>query len=173
MKQAITALLLGLIAHGASAQVPAPPPCTSPEAKQFEFWIGDWDASFRNPDGTMGVGSNRVESMWNGCVTQENFTTPLPLPYFGRSWSVYSPRMKKWQQTWVDSGGAYLDFVGEFGEGKMVLARDGFLGNGKMGKQRMTFYNISADKFDWDWESSEDGGKTWTLRWRINYTRKK
>ena len=36
----------------------------------------------------------------------------------------------------------------------------------------MTFYNIAREKFDWDWETSEDGGATWTLRWRINYARK-
>ena len=37
--------------------------------------------------------------------------------------------------------------------------------------QRMVFYNISKDKFDWNWESSKDNGKTWTLNWKLNYTR--
>ena len=68
--------------------------------------------------------------------------------------------------------GAYLDFNGEFADGKMVLAREALLGNGKPGRQRMTSYNIEKSRFDWDWETLEDGGKTWTLRWRINYTRK-
>ena len=56
--------------------------------------------------------------------------------------------------------------------GKMVLSRDAVLGNGKPGLQRMTFYNIAREQFDWDWQTSEDSGKTWTVRWRIHYQRK-
>ena len=163
-----------------SAQSPTPPPpappqppCSSPEARQFDFWHGEWEAAWKNPDGTPGRGTNRIESLFNGCVTHENFAIPGAQPFVGRSYSVYSPRLKKWQQTWVDSSGGYLDLSGEFADGRMVLVRDGVLGNGKPGKQRMVFYNIRPDAFDWDWESSEDGGRSWTLRWRIHYTRKK
>ena len=49
---------------------------------------------------------------------------------------------------------------------------EGILGNGKPGCQRMTFYNIAKDQFDWAWEASEDGGMNWTVRCQIHYTRK-
>ena len=32
---------------------------------------------------------------------------------------------------------------------------------GKPRRQRMTFYNITQDSLDWDWEGSGDGGATW------------
>jgi hypothetical protein len=31
--------------------------------------------------------------------------------------SVYVPQLQRWQQTWVDKQGAYLDFVGQFSDG--------------------------------------------------------
>lgn len=39
--------------------------------------------------------------------------------------------------------------------------------------RRMVFYNITANSFTWDWEMSNDGGKTWTLEWQILYERAK
>lgn len=166
------AIGLWLSAQWAGAQTPAAPPCAAPEARQFDFWTGDWTLSWKTPGGTDGAGANRIESLFNGCVPHENFETAGPPPFSGRSYSVCSPRLKKWQQTWVDSGGTYLDFTGEFADGKMVLSREGILGNGKPGRQRMTYYNISREQLDWDWETSEDQRKTWTLRWRIHYKRK-
>jgi len=38
--------------------------------------------------------------------------------------------------------------------------------------QKMTFKNIGRDAFMWDWEGTNDGGKTWKLLWRIDYKRK-
>jgi hypothetical protein len=37
----------------------------------------------------------------------------------------------------------------------------------------MVWYNITADEFDWNWERSDDGGKTWEVKWQIKYKRKK
>ena len=36
----------------------------------------------------------------------------------------------------------------------------------------MVFKNITHDEFDWSWEGSKDGGKTWTVVWPIHYKRK-
>jgi hypothetical protein len=38
---------------------------------------------------------------------------------------------------------------------------------------RMVYHNIQKDAFDWDWEASSDGGKTWKNNWHIHYDRKK
>jgi hypothetical protein len=37
---------------------------------------------------------------------------------------------------------------------------------------RMVFTNIKPDSFDWRWEASTDGGKTWQVNWPIHYKRK-
>ncbi len=61
----------------------------------------------------------------------------------GMSVSVFSKEDSRWHQTWVDSSGSYLDFVGGFADGKMILARNGIV-EGKPVKQRMVWYDIAA-----------------------------
>jgi hypothetical protein len=36
----------------------------------------------------------------------------------------------------------------------------------------MVWFNIEADQFDWNWERSDDKGKTWRALWEIKYKRK-
>ncbi len=157
----------------ASAQ-PAPAPCPAPESKQFDFWLGDWKVRWdATPGGQVaGTGRNRITKIIDGCVIEENFATDQTQPLIGRSVSTWSPRQKRWLQTWVDNQGSYLDFVGEFKEGRMILAREGIDANGEKIRQRMVFENIAADRFDWRWESSREG-TDWTLAWLLHYERVK
>jgi hypothetical protein len=145
-----------------------PAPCSSAEALQFDFWIGEWDLTYND---TMHA-SNVIRKQMGSCVIEENFEDPSN-KYSGKSWSVYSPQLKKWQQTWVDNAGAYLDFTGEFKEGKMQLNREFINPKGIKIMQRMIYYNITKDALDWNWESSNDNGITWVLNWKIHYQRKK
>lgn len=145
-------------------------PCRQPEARQFDFWIGEWNAEWEL-GGKSGKGTNVVRSILDQCVIEENFDGTPSMPLRGMSLSTFT-RAGKWQQTWVDNQGGYLDFIGGYGDGQMVLQRKAIM-NGKALDQRMVWYNITKDKFDWNWESSDDGGKTWTVVWKINYTRKK
>jgi len=69
-------------------------PCSAAEIKQFDFWIGEWELTWSDSlDGT-----NRVEKVMDGCTLQENFYDPR-MKYVGKSWSVYNPNKKEWQQT--------------------------------------------------------------------------
>jgi hypothetical protein len=72
----------------------------------------------------------------------------------------------------VDNEGGYLDFVGEFKNGQMILARETIDPAGNKMLQRMVFKNIRANELDWSWESSRDSGKTWQVLWPIHYKRK-
>ncbi len=145
-------------------------PCTMPEAKQFDFWVGEWDLEWDGANNTKVKGFNTIQKILGGCVIQENFKDPSAA-FLGISVSMYNPRMNKWQQTWVDNQGSYLDFTGEFKDGKMTLQREFTVKNKKI-SQRMIFYNITEKQFDWNWEHSGDDGKTWSLDWKIHYTRK-
>ena len=90
----------------------------------------------------------------------------------GKSVSIFDVRAGKWKQTWVDNEGGYLDFVGEFSDGQMILGREVSLPNGAKNLQRMVFKNISKDELDWSWEASSDGGKSWQVVWPIHYRRR-
>ncbi len=144
------------------------PPCSSPEARQFDFWLGEWEVTW----GEGQRGSNHVQSILDGCVILENFDGNPAMPFWGMSLSMYRPQEGQWRQTWVDNSGNYWDFIGGFADGRMTLATQETQ-DGKPVWLRMVFYNIAADELDWNWEKSEDGGQTWTLLWHLHYTRRK
>ena len=87
------------------------------------------------------------------------------------SLSLYDSERGLWCQTWVDNSGSYLDFTGNYEDGKMILVRDAMV-RGEACKQRMVWYNITGREFDWNWERSDDRGKTWRVLWNIKYIRK-
>jgi hypothetical protein len=162
---ALAACVLFLVPVTAASEssTPAPPP----EASQFDFWLGEWDASW----GDSQRGVNRVTKRWNTVVVEE-FDGRPHMPLEGHSVSVYDATSQQWKQTWVDNQGGYLDFVGGFAEGRMTLSRS-FQKDGKTTHQRMIWYDITPDAFEWNWERSQDGGKTWEVQWQIHYARRK
>jgi len=131
---------------------------------EFDFWLGNWELTWGENDRA----TNHIEYILNGATIQENFKGD---EYKGMSVSVFSKEDNCWHQTWVDSSGSYLDFVGEFANGKMILARDGIV-EGKTVKQRMVWYDIAETKFQWNWERSDDEGTTWRVLWHIQYQRR-
>jgi len=131
---------------------------------QFDFWLGEWDVRWGEDE----RGTNHVLRIMDDKVIQENFSAP---DLTGMSISVFDSERQLWCQTWVDNSGSYLDFTGNFEAGKMTLQRDAIV-KGEACKQRMVWYEIAADKFEWNWERSDDGGKSWRVLWNIHYTRK-
>ena len=131
---------------------------------EFDFWLGDWELTWGEND----HGTNRIERIMDGAAIQEKFEGD---GYKGMSVSVFSKEDNRWHQTWVDSSGSYLDFTGKFSDGKMILARDGIV-EGKAVKQRMVWYDITGNNFQWSWERSEDEGITWHVIWKIQYQRR-
>ena len=174
MKRVLFSTILSLTAGVAafSQMPPLPPPCSSDEAKQFDFWVGAWDLEWTDAKGQKQKGTNRINKILGGCVIEENFSTGGPQPYLGKSHSLFDIRSGLWKQTWVDSGGSYIDLTGEFKEGKMTLRREGTDPKGNKLLFRMVYSNIKSDSFLWDWESSADGGKTWKTNWQINYKKR-
>lgn len=169
MKQYIFFILLFFISTTSVAQNNNnQKPCSSPEASQFDFWVGNWELTWNDTS----HGTNMIQKIMDGCTVNENFYDPA-MKYSGSSWSVYNPQLKLWQQTWVDNQGGYIDLSGKFENGMMTLsAAPRKLPNGKEIISRMVFYNIAPDKFDWRWESTKDNGATWQTDWLIHYKRK-
>jgi hypothetical protein len=152
---------------------PPPDPCAAPEQKQLDFWVGEWDLTWPGAkEGEVAHGTNSIKRVLDSCVVEENFSSGDTMHLRGMSVSLFDVRAGKWKQTWVDSQGGYLDFVGEFKDGQMILWRDAPRPDGTKVMQRMVFKNITPNEFDWSWEASKDGGKTWQVNWPIHYKRK-
>ena len=143
-------------------------PCSSTEASQFNFWIGDWELTWNDTS----HGTNRVQKIMDGCAVNENFYSPA-LKYSGSSWSMYNPRLKLWQQTWIDNQGGYIALSGKFENNEMTLTTASQkLPDGSEIISRMVFFNITPQNFDWRWESTKDNSASWQTNWLIHYKRK-
>lgn len=142
-------------------------------AQYFDFWVGTWELTWEDADGSTAYGSNHIEKILGGNVIKENFkaSSGSYKGFVGKSFSVYNPRTEKWKQTWVDNEGGYLDFTGVVEGNKRIFKREGVNQEGEKILQRMVFYDITETSFTWDWQISEDNGQTWQLRWRIFYVR--
>ncbi len=142
-----------------------------PDSCQFDFWVGEWNLEWKDANGNTQSGTNRIMKILNNYVVLENFSTS-DSSFKGTSASVYNKRLGKWQQTWVDNSGAYLDFTGGFSDGKMILSRTGINAKGEPIPVRMVFFNITKNEFDWSWEKSSDNGSSWIPMWQIHYKRR-
>lgn len=152
-----------------------PKPCSSPEARQLDFWLGEWDLSWPAEqsggiEGEVARGKNRIRRMFGDCVTEESFATDDG-KFRGHSVSVYDEKAGLWRQTWVDSSGGYLVFTGVFDGVTMTLGTEPVDRDGEVVVQRMVFGDIAPDSLEWVWQGSRDGGKTWNDLWNISYRR--
>ncbi len=142
-------------------------PCSAPEYRQFDFWVGKWDVY---PTGTDNLVSHSlIERVYGGCGVRENW-----MPHSGEgggSLNIYVPREKAWRQTWIDSRGARVDFSGGWRSGAMVLKGlwADILGPGKDALVRMTYTKAEDGSVRQLGEVSEDSGKTWAPSFDFTY----
>ncbi len=134
------------------------------DAGALEFWIGAWHCSWSG-----GHGTNSITRELDDRVVVERFKAEGPEPFHGMSISVFDEPVG-WRQTWVDSNGSYWHFEGStLDDGSPVFATPEPV-DVERAYKRMVFSNITAQGFEWRWESSPDGDR-WHERWSIAYSR--
>jgi tetratricopeptide (TPR) repeat protein len=144
-------------------------PCKSkPIHRELDFWVGEWEV--RGPKGEL-QGTSSVQNIVEGCVIYENWTGASG--HSGKSFNFYNADKKAWQQTWVDSQGGSLEFLGHLREGSMRYEGESLGADGKKSLQRLSFTPLSDGRVRQHWEQSEDAGKTWTTVFDGLYSRKK
>jgi hypothetical protein len=162
----MSAFLLAMLLL-AQAQPPAsPPPCSAPEHRQFDFWVGEWVVS--GPKGQQ-AGINRIEKVENGCAIQENWTSARGPT--GRSLNIYDPASKRWIQVWAGADGSLLLLQGAYDGGKMVMEGTSIGQSGTEVRDRITWSPLPGSRVRHLWEQSSDGGKTWSVIFDGTYSR--
>lgn len=156
-----------------SSQIPGllspPAACSSPEYRQFDFWVGEWTVT--NSKGQY-AGENHVAVIQNGCVVQENWVGADG--GLGTSFNGYFDGDRKWHQTWMDSRGGRLDLAGGLVAGKMIL-RGEVPARGEPGRRilhQITWEKHGEGRVRQRWQSSGDGGQSWTVVFDGTYARK-
>jgi hypothetical protein len=108
-------ILLSMISLGAKAVTSAR--CSTPEYREFDFWLGDWDSfDFGTSRKDARV---RIERILDGCVIHEDYQSVDG--HKGESFSIYDASRKVWHQTWVTNRGQLLIIEGNMQDGTMVL----------------------------------------------------
>jgi hypothetical protein len=142
-------------------------PCTTPEYRQFDFWIGDWDV--QAPNGQP-AGHNLVTLEQDGCLLIEHWKSSTG-GQTGTSFNYYDVRDKKWHQLYLDNSGnagAFPAMAGSLRGDKMVLL------TGPAGRpvSRWTWYVVAPGKVRQMAEQSTDGQKTWSITWDSIYVKR-
>ena len=133
----------------------------------LDFWLGDWDVTWDK-----GAGRNRLTRVVGGRGVLEQFEGHGPRgTLLGMSLSIRDGEDGPWRQTWIDSSGAYLDFVGVEVDGRIAFERAS-VEDGAPTLWRMIWTDVEADALTWRWQRSADGGETWSDQWRIDYRRR-
>jgi len=149
-------------------------PCSTPEFRQFDFWIGEWEAFGVN--GKKG-GDSKISLILDSCVILEEWTSAgvqNGLIYSGKSFNSYNVASKQWQQTWIDNTGNTTEFLrGEAQDGKIIYYADKVPGPKGYFMRRLSFTKLSDDKVRQLGERSDDEGKTWNTEYDLEYRRKK
>lgn len=148
-------------------------PCpNSPRAREFDFWVGNWNvtpwaaAPSTNP---ASIGTNRVDLMLEQCMLLENWTAAGGGQ--GKSVNFWDTNRNKWRQVWVADGGSSLDYTGEFSDGAMRFEGWTLGRNGGRVLQKLTFFPVSRDTVRQLFETSSDSGRTWQSGFDGRYVR--
>ena len=143
-------------------------PCAAgSEFRQFDYWLGEWDVEI----GGQKSARSSVQLILDDCVIFENYAT-LNNAYSGKSFSLWDASAKKWEQRYVDSGGALHQWTGNLDGDTMRFFWERMQG-GKKVLGRMSYLREGPDRVRQVLEDSTDGGKTWTSTFDGLYTRRK
>ena len=140
-------------------------PCEhTPENRQFDFWIGEW-----NVETTTGqkAGTSRVERILNGCALLENWSGGGD----GKSLNIYNVNRKQWQQFWVDASGEVHEYAGGLVNGEMRFEGPAADHEGNRTMRRMTFTQLDGGRVRQKGEVSGDG-KNWSVEYELIYVPK-
>lgn len=163
----LTAWLVLTILAPLSQQPAAPAKaCSSPEYRQFDFWLGRWDVT--GADGRQ-AGTNEILRAHNGCVLIENWNGVRGMT--GTSLNMYVASDKQWQQTWMDSAGSLLVLRGGLRGASMVMTGRALQPGAPPSLDRITWTPNPDGSVRQLWESSSDEGKTWKVMFDGRYVR--
>jgi hypothetical protein len=174
----VLATLVCLAATAKAQNAPVVPPCSGPEYRQLDFWVGEWDLEFTQQDGSPGKATNRItKDEYGTCAISEHFVQPGGGPggadFIGGSYSTYDAQTKSWRQMWVDNAGGLFDLRGGPVSGqrhRFELVNIEPRGPNKA-TMRMIWEDVTRDSLTWRWQSRQPDG-SWADRWVLRYKRR-
>lgn len=149
-------------------------PCSQPEYRQLDFWIGDWEAFGKNGQK---AGDSKISLILDSCIILEEWTSANKtqgIRYAGKSFNTYNTNTKQWQQTWVDNVGGSTEYLrGKFENNSIIYQTAPFpFAKDTMAIRKLTFTNLSSSRVRQFGEISKDNGVSWVIEFDLEYRRK-
>lgn len=142
-----------------------------PEGKQFDFLIGEWDvvATRYKEDGNVLMQYNArwcAQYLNEGRMVMDDFKACLPNGQEISSYvtlRTYSEATRRWEMAGLSALQPAMpaEWHGIWAEEEMRIDAVGPGPEGKPFRNRIRFYNIGQDRFNWESTVSHDNGKTW------------
>jgi len=161
--------LIGATVVSATPAPAAPPrPCSSPQFRRFDFWLGDWRVV--DPQGKS-AGTNLVTAVYGGCALQEHWRGVSGDQ--GSSFNIFNSPSGTWHQTWVDNSGTLLLLNGKSPRpGVMVLKGMRQTKSGRVVEDRITWTKLDESRVRQLWDFTANGGKKWSVIFDGTYIRR-
>lgn len=152
------------------------------QIKDLSWLVGTWDCDmqFKMSEGqeewmpSKGVGVYKYVA--GGAAIQSTYTSDGTggMKFEGIGLETYNRETGKWQTIWVDNMGAYITYYegDKSDDGRTVMFGDEKFG-GQSFKSRVTTYDETPTSFQWQMDSSMDGGETWWTSGKATYTKRK
>lgn len=142
-------------------------PCESDAHRHaFDFWIGKWNVT---QDGQF-AGTNDIQPILGHCVLLEQWEDAAGQE--GKSFNYYDPGKKRWRQVWIDDTGSVIEYTGEARDGGMFFTGQTVdPSDGSVTDHKFEFTQYDNGDVRQLWQTSTDGGKTWTTIWDGRYAR--
>jgi hypothetical protein len=145
------------------------------EARQFDFWVGEWDVNLRirQDDLTWADQVRSVASIYpilRGKAVLELWSDLRDDGIKGYSLRYFDTARDEWV--------LWLNWPGPGRSGSSSLAgtfrhgRGEFFGRNGDTISRYTFSDIGPESLRWDDAFSQDGGATWSHNWIMEFTRR-
>ena len=125
-------------------------------ARRFDFWTGQWETV----SGEAVYGHASVNRTFGGRGFQQT-ATALDGTVRSSSQYIFRAQSQSWRQLWMDGDGSYAVLEGGLDGDRMVMTMTSLDGVAQV-SGRSVFSNITADGFDYEWQTSADGGQTWS-----------
>ena len=145
-------------------------PCmVDSHAREFDFWIGEWDVYVTGTK--IYAGHSLIQMIAGGCALLENWDSPSST---GKSINFIDPVTNKWKQSWA---GSYAGGIQEFENGEYKDSAMCFQFESKDAAShkiigRFIFYNEKPGQVRQFNETSSDEGKTWVTNYDFTYLKK-
>lgn len=165
----VSGLLALVVCMAGPLAAQSQPACTRAEYRQFDFWLGEWNVTL--PNGR-NAGTNHIQSINAGCGLREEWNGAGGST--GTSLNAFDPASGRWHQTWIGSDGTLLLLDGGLRDGAMELSGVTTGANGARTLHRIRWTPLGGTPVAVRqlWESSADGGKTWTVAFDGKYERR-